>query len=699
MGYRVGVDVGGTFTDLICVDDEGRVLLDKTPTTPEDQSIGMLDGLNRLAGTLGLEQEELCAQIDVIVHGTTVADNTMIEMSGANTGMLVTEGHRDEIEMRRVHKEKIWDPTYPAPPPIARRRARIPIPERCGFDGSVLLALDEEAVRQGVRRLRQLGVRSIAVVFLFSFVNPAHEQRAARIIDEEYPDVEHVSLSHEVLPRGPEFERTSTTLLNAYLAPGLAGYLASLGTRLDKAGYHGPLLVMQSTGGVMPPTYVARRAVSLLGSGPTGGVMGAALAAERAGERNFVTADVGGTSFDVCLVRNGVPEVKTDWNWRYRYYVGLPMVDVQSVGAGGGSIARVRQGALLVGPDSAGAVPGPACYGRGGTAATVTDADALLGYLDPTGFAGGRMALDLDAAHAAIARDVADPLGMDVTEAAWGIERIVNANMANATRRVLSGYGADPRDLSLIAFGGNGGVHAWEIAAELGISRVLVPRAAPAFSALGVLVADYAVDLIRSYVAPLSQVDVEHLGSLFDELEAECAGELASAGDSAADPAVAARQRFVQMAYAGQNFDLSVPVPDDLAWVGGTLMDLAARFHTLHEADRGFAFPEQEPVVRGVRVTSRHVTPKPPHLDPALVAGHGTDAADASPGPAPSRSTPAREVWFGDGWLDTRIIDGPGLVPGSVVAGPAVIEEPFTAVVIPPNRTAYLDANGHYAIQ
>ena len=479
MGYRVGVDVGGTFTDLICVTPSGEVVLDKTPTTLDDQSRGVMNGLGQLAERFGSSVADFCRELDILVHGTTTADNTMIEMNGADTGLLVTEGHRDEIELRRCHKEEIWDPNYPGPTPIARRRARIAIPERMSYEGEVLKALDEEAVRRGVQRLRKLGVRSIAVMYLFSFVNPEHERRTREIVREEYPDVEHISLSHEVLPRGPEFERVSTTLVNAYVAPRIARYTGHLQDELRSAGYGGPLLIMQSTGGVMPPEYVARRAVTLLASGPTGGVMGATLASERVEFGDFVAVDMGGTSFDICLVRDARPQIKTDWNWRYRYYIGLPMVDVQSVGAGGGSIARVRQGALLVGPESAGSIPGPVCYGRGGEQPTVTDADAVLGYLPPEGFAGGRMRLDVDAAIGAIQRDVSDPLEIDLTEAAWGIQRIVNANMANATRQVLAGHGADPRRLSLIAYGGNGAVHAWAVARELGIDRILVPKAAP----------------------------------------------------------------------------------------------------------------------------------------------------------------------------------------------------------------------------
>jgi N-methylhydantoinase A len=685
MGYRVGVDVGGTFTDLICVTPDGDVVLDKTPTTPEDQSTGVMTALGQLADRFGVSLAELCTDLDILVHGTTTADNTMIEMNGAPTGLLVTEGHRDEIEMRRVHKEQIWDPSYPAPLPIARRRARIPIPERMNYQGDPVLALDEDAVRKGVQRLKALGVRSIAVMFLFSFVNSAHERRAAEIIREEFPDVDHVSLSHEVMSRGPEFERVSTTLVNAYVAPRIAAYVTSLQEKLRTAGYAGPLLIMQATGGVMPPDYVSKRAVSLLASGPTGGVMGASLAAGTVGVRDFVAVDMGGTSFDLALVRNGRPEIKTDWNWRYRYYIGLPMVDVQSVGAGGGSIARVRQGALLVGPESAGSSPGPVCYGRGGTQPTVTDADVVLGYVPSEGFAGGRMELDVDAAREAIRRDVADPLGVDVVDAAWGIERIVNTNMANATRRVLASHGADSRALAMIAYGGNGPVHAWAIATALGMDRVLVPKAAPAFSALGVLVADYVVDIVRAYVVPLSQVDLTRVRSLMTDVQDEATKELEPTGLADTDVEVGL---FAQMCYPGQNFDMSVAVPEGTAIDDPGLLDLAERFHDQHQAERGFAFRNQQPLLRGVRLTARGTTPKP-----AQLAELGAlEVAD-------SARTGTRAAYFDDGFVDTPIYDGAQLGTGAEVHGPALVEEPFTVVVVPPGAHARVDDAGNYDLQ
>jgi N-methylhydantoinase A len=683
-GYRVGVDVGGTFTDLICITPDGQVVLDKTPTTPRDQSVGVMTGIGQLADAIGIDNAAFCGAVEAFVHGTTTADNTMIEMSGAATGLLATEGHRDEIELRRDHKENIWDPAYPPPEPIARRRARIPIPERCDFEGNVVLALDEVAVRRGVQRLKKLGVESIAVCFLFSFVNSDHERRARELILEEFPDVRHISLSHEVLPRAPEFERTSTTLVNAYVAPKISAYVDRLVEQLRVSGFDGQIVLMQSSGGVMPPQSIDKRAVSLLGSGPTGGVMAAALAAGRSGVRDFVAADMGGTSYDACLVQDGHPAVATDWNWRHRYYINLPMVDIHSVGAGGGSIARVRQGALLVGPDSAGSYPGPVCYSRGGDRPTVTDSDAVLGYLPAKGFAGGRMELDVEAGRAAIARDVAEPLGLSVEDAAWAVQRIVNSNMANAVRKVLSQHGADPRTLSLIAYGGGGPVHAWAQARELGIDRILVPKASPAFSALGLLVSDYVVDLMRAYVVKLSDIDLSRVRALAAELRVEAEAEL--------DPArlgegTVQSDLFAQMCYHGQNFDMSVPLPEGESLSEDHLLDLADRFHRQHEASRGFAFPTQQPLVRGIRLVNRGSTPKPPVL---ADMGTVTHAADARTG--------TRPVHFGQGFADVATYDGAVLGAGAVVEGPALIEEPFTVVVLAPGDVARLDQHGNYDI-
>ena len=553
--YRIGIDVGGTFTDLVLACADGTLVLDKHPTTPRDQSEGVLGGIRRLADRMALSLEGLLERTDTIAHGTTTADNTMIEMSGAATGLVTSEGHRDEIEIRRGYKEDIWDPALPPPKPICPRRQRYGVPERLDFEGNVVVPLDEEAVRRALRRMKLQGVESLAVVLLFSFVDSTHERRVRELAAEELPGV-MVSLSHEVMPAAPEFERTSTTLVNAYVGPKIERYLSRLDGRLREAGFGGELLIMQSNGGVMPGGYVAQKAVAVMGSGPAGGTMGAATVGGAAGIRDFISVDMGGTSYDVSLVRDGTPEVKAGWNWHHRYLIGLPMVDVQTVGAGGGSIARVEAGALKVGPQSAGAEPGPVSYGRGGVQPTVTDANVVLGFLNPKHFCAGTMTLDADGAAAAIRERVAKPLGLTVTQAADGIFRIVNANMANAVRKASALKGIDPRPLALVVFGGNGPVHAGMQAAELGIRRILVPKLSPAFSALGLLLTDHVVDEMRSYVTPIAGADLKRMNALFADM------------DAAARTALGERrsrrlrvERRLALCYPGQTFDMPVPLP------------------------------------------------------------------------------------------------------------------------------------------
>ena len=441
--YRIGVDVGGTFTDCVLLRPDGSIILEKTPTTPEDQSDGVLAGIARLAEAENLaDAAALLGTTASVVHGTTAADNSMIQMTGAPTGLLVTEGFRDEIEMRRCYKEDIWDPSYPAPEPIARRRVRLEVDERVTSEGTVDRELDEEGVRKATARLRAFGVTSIAVCFLHSYLNPSHELRAREIILDEYPDVELISLSHEVWPKPPEFERTSTTLVNAFVGPPIVRYLDRLEARLREAGFSEELLLATSSGGVATPRATKTRPLATISSGPTGGVVAAASAATAAGLGDVVSVDMGGTSYDVCLIRGGRPEVKTDWNWRHRYCIALPMVDVHSIGAGGGSLSRNRAGTLTVGPESAGSIPGPVCYRRGGTEPTVTDADLVLGRLDPAAFWSGRLDLDLEGARQALAA-VGNPLGFDAEEAAVATVAIIDTHMCDAVRRILSLAGAD----------------------------------------------------------------------------------------------------------------------------------------------------------------------------------------------------------------------------------------------------------------
>ncbi len=684
MGYRIGIDVGGTFTDFILARPAGGNLLSKEPTTLPDQSEGVMRGLARLAEAEGQGLRHFLERTDLVVHGTTTADNTMIEMNGAVTGLVTTEGHRDEIEIRRGYKENIWDPAYPPPPPIAPRRRRFGVPERLDFRGNVVLPLDEEAVRRAVRRLRLQGTESIAVCLLFSFVNPAHERRVREILREEHPDA-RISLSHEVMPTAPEFERTSTTLVDAYVGPRVERYLRRLEAALRDAGYRHDLLIMQSNGGIMTVDFLAKRAVAALGSGPTGGVMGACHVAGRAGVPDFIAIDMGGTSYEACLVRGGRPTVRSFWNWQHRYLVGLPMVEMHSIGAGGGSIAHVEAGALRVGPESAKADPGPICYGRGGTRPTVTDANLVLGYINPEALCGGDMKLTTSGVREALRRDVGQPLGLDEVEAAFGVFRIVNANMANAIRRVSSEAGFDPRTLCMVVYGGNGPVHAAKQAEDLGIRRLLVPKTSPAFSALGLLLADNVVDTQRSYIAPSGRAEVDRINELLAEIECHAARELRTAGLGPGDLVF---QRFLALCYPGQTFDMAVPaVTSDGRLTDADLRATVARFHDLHEELHAYAVRDEEPVIRAVRVQTVGRTAKPEMREYERVH---TPVAQAL------RSR--RPAWFDGRFVDTPVYDGEGIGHGHRLEGPAIIEERFTTIVVYPGWTAELDRHGNYVV-
>ena len=684
VGYRLGIDVGGTFTDFLLALPAGGIRLAKEPTSLPDQSEGVMRGLARLATEEGLALRGFLERTDVVVHGTTTADNTLIEMNGAVTGLITTQGHRDEIEIRRGFKEEIWDPAHPPPVPIAQRRRRFGVPERLDFRGEIVCPLDEAAVREAVRRLRLQGTESVAVCFLFSFLNPAHERRVREILREEHPEA-RVSLSHEVMPTAPEFERTSTTLVDAYVGPRLERYLRRLEAALREGGYRHELLIMQSNGGIMTAGLLAKKAVAALGSGPAGGVMGACAVARRAGAADFIAIDMGGTSYEACLVRGGAPSVRSFWNWQHRYLVGLPMVEIHSIGAGGGSIARVEAGALFVGPESAKALPGPVCYGRGGTRPTVTDANLVLGYLNPEALCGGDFKLEAAGVREALAREVGEPLGLDPVEAAYGIFRIVNANMANAIRRVSCEAGFDPRDFCMLVYGGNGPVHAAKQAEELGIRRLLVPKTSPAFSALGLLLADHVVDTQRSYIAPAGRAEARQVNRLLDELEAQAREELRTAGLAPGDLVT---NRFLAICYPGQTFDMAVPAATTNGrMTPADLRATVARFHDLHEELHAYAVRDEEPVVRAVRVQTvgRTLKPELPELPRA-----------STPVSAALRSR--RQVFFDGRFVDTPVYDGERVGHGHCIEGPAIVEERFTTIVVYPGWTAELDRHGNYAV-
>ena len=678
MGYRIGIDVGGTFTDFVLERPGGSIAFTKTASTPSDQSDGVMRGIADLAEAEGFDTSGLLERTDQIVHGTTTGDNILIEKNGAVTGLITTMGNRDQIEFRRGWKENIWDPSYPPPAPIAPRRRRIDVPERLDSDGTVLTPLDEESVRAAARKLKLKGTESIAVSLLFSYVSPAHELRAREIILEEHPET-HVSLSHEVMPSAPEFERTSTTLVNAYIEPRIRRYLDTLTRKLRGAGFSHDLLVMLSNGGVMTTEYVARKAVSIIGSGPAGGVTGACYVADAAGIEDFIAVDMGGTSYDVCLVRGGRPAVKSFWNWRHRYLIGLPSIDVQAIGAGGGSIARVVAGALQVGPESAGAEPGPICYGRGGRSPTVTDANLVLGYLNPDALAGGKLKLRSEGVREAIEGCIGNPLALDATAAAYGVFRIVNANMTHAIRRASSEQGYDPKDFTLVAYGGNGAVHAGVQAREMGIGKVIVPKAAPAFSALGVLISDRLVEDTRSYIVGVPEADLDRVNALLEAMEEAANSELRHLGGGDIE-----FSRFANMRYPGQQFDLSVPLPAG-AVARADLEAAAEGFHRLHEESHTYAQRDQAPIISSLRVR-------------AVLPGDKIALPEASPAEGPPTPKLHRRAYFEGGYLDTPVYDGPSMGAGARVEGPAIIEEPFTTIVVWPQDTVEVDHWGNYVM-
>ena len=687
MGYRVGVDIGGTFTDFALLNGES-VVLHKNLSTPEDRSLGVMTGLSKLAEREGLALGDFLAQCEAIVHGTTVADNTLIEMNGALTGLITTEGFRDEIEYRRGFKEDIWDVRLEPPQQITPRRRRLTVPERVLHDGSVYTPLDEDAVRACCEKLRKQNVESVAISLIFSFVNPAHETRVAEIVAEEMPGV-HISASYKVLPRAPEYDRTSTTVVNAYVAPRVTDYLERLVTRLQEAGYRHQLMVMQASGGVMTKEYMQDSPIRVLASGPAGGVIGSAHVGARKGHADLLCVDMGGTSYDMSVVQNGIAPAEAGWNLHHRYLIGVPMVKVETLGAGGGSICHVNNGALQVGPASAGSYPGPICYGNGGTQPTTTDALLMLGILSAdSDFAGGSFSLTTEGVEATF-QAIGDRMGYSAEDAAFDCWRVVNANMCQAVRRTTAGKGIDPQDMVMLAYGGNGPVFAAIQAQDLGIRKVLVPKASPTFSALGTLVAKPSIDEERSYIAPVDAPDLTTLRTLWAELGERAERYFADANFATSDLIVTYQ---MNMRYRGQNFSLTFDIAQShggqgLDFVNDDLGRKAlAAFNQRHMEEFGHIREGEMPEITGVRLATSVDTPSP-------VIKCGFTAPSQAPAPVTHR-----RANLGDGFQPTPIFHGTGLRPGHEIVGPAVIEETFTTIVVYPGWKANMDDAGDYEL-
>jgi N-methylhydantoinase A len=683
--FQIGIDVGGTFTDYVVWDDSGGTFSGKVFTTPREEATGILEAIGAMAAHHQLGVREFLGEVDSFVLGTTVVTNTMLEYSGANAGMITTKGFRDVVELRAGYKESHFDIHLPGPQPIVRRQKRLGVTERIDYTGAVAIPLDENEVREAVRRLKELGVEAIAVCLLFSFKNDAHERRVREIIEEEHPGV-LVSLSSQILPQVRELDRFSTTMINAYVSPKLRRYLHALAERLSESGFGGHLFIMLSNGGMMDVEFCSERGVELIQSGPSGGVMGAEFVGALSGYKDVIAVDMGGTSYDVCLITGGHPDIGVD-SWVSRYRVATPMIDIHSIGAGGGSIAWIDEGgALRVGPRSAGASPGPACYGRGGAEPTVTDANLVLGYLNPDFFVGGHIKLDAAAARAAIESRVAKPLGLSVEEAASGIFRIVNSAMNNAIRYVSVARGRDPRDYALMAFGGAGPVHMGIQAKDLGIKTILVPKNAGVFCALGALISNFKISKVRSFITRADRVDLDQLNEVFSAIEGEAdrlLGERARVAERVT-------QRAMDMRYVGQTHEVTVPIRSRTRRV--TELNLATTiqdFHNLHEKLYSFKRPEQHVEILSLRSDLIGVR------ETVKFRSHPFESEDAAPALKGTRLA----EFEGQGFIETRVYDGPSVRAGNLISGPAIIDEPATTIVIYPGQEAMLDHYETYVIE
>ena len=671
--YRIGIDVGGTFTDLVAIDAAGMTMLAKVPSTPADPSEGVLEGLALLAGRLGLERGALLAATERIVHGTTVATNALLEKKGARTGLLTTEGHRDVIEMREGLKDDRYNLRMAPPEQLVPRHLRLGVRERMRADGRIETPLDAASLDHAIGVFREAAVEAVAVCYLHAWRDPSHERATRDALTRALPGA-YVSLSSEVLPQIKEFERVSTTIINAYVGPVLSRYLARLEERLGAAGYRGPTLIIQSHGGVLPIADAGRLAAGAVLSGPAGGVAGSVYAARLLGDHNLIPFDMGGTSTDISLVVDGAATLVM--NRRIgTHQIALNSLDIASIGAGGGSIARVDAGGILhVGPESAGALPGPASYGQGGTQATVTDANLVLGYLDPGNFLGGERRLEPTPAERAVDQ-IAAALGIARLSAARGIHRIVNTTMAEGVRLVSVRRGVDPRRFALFAFGGAAGLHATDIARQLSLRRVIVPRIAAVLSAWGMLATDLRFEIGRTHIGDARALDGAAVKRLFEEIEAEGLDRLRA---SFAGPARTARA--VDMRYGEQVFEITVPL-DDVDWsVPDPMPQIVERFHKRHEALYTYAMPDQESVLVNARVRVSGILEELPQ-EPDL---------PASP-PAPASGE--RRIYLDD-WVTAPVYRLDALAPAQRVLGPAIIESATTTVLLRPGDEALVTAQG-----
>lgn len=687
MGRLIGIDVGGTFTDFVLSGgEEAELRLHKSPSVPTDPAAGVIEGLRGLAELEGRDLAGLLAETSMIVHGTTVTTNAVLTERGAPTGLLTTEGFRDVLEMRRGVRSRthLYDNSYVAPPPLVPRYMRLPVRERVDQAGNVLQELDGEDARSAVGELVRQGVEAIAICLMHSYANDAHEQELAAIVREMAPAC-FLSVSSEVLPQVRLYERVSTTAMNSYVGPVLRGYIERLVQRLAAEGFGGVLLVMQSNGGVALPEIVAKLPASTVLSGPAGGPVAGAAYARGAGSEDCLIFDMGGTSYDVSLVREGGVHLTHEGEIN-RQSVSLPMIDVHTIGAGGGSIGWIDEGGLLhMGPQSAGADPGPVAYGRGGQEPTCTDADVVLGYIDPDYFLGGRMKMDAQAAAEAIDLRIATPLGLSVQEAAAAMYDVINLVMAAGTKDMALARGVDAAELPLVAAGGAGGLHAGMIAQELGVDTVIVPPTSSVLCALGMVLADLRHDYVQAHRVLWRDFDAATARGLIDEMVAQGVEALEHEGVDASARSVRAA---ADMRYVGQHHEVSVEIAlSDLDGDAGA-QRIEDAFHARHESLYGFSSPGREMEVIGLRAT-------------VLGRREAPDLELISTAQTASSRKGARRAWLpgSRAFAEIDVHDGSRLPTETKLAGPVLVERTTTTVLVPEGFDLSVDKLGSFVLR
>jgi N-methylhydantoinase A len=660
--FTIGVDVGGTYTDLVATDEIGQTIFAKSPSTPADQSIGVMAGLEELARRLKVTRAEMLATTDRLVHGTTVATNALLERKGAKVALLTTEGHRDIIEMREGLKPDRYDLRSPPPEPLVPRERRFGVRERLKASGEVLTPLDAGSLSEAIAAVKQSGATSVAVCFLHSYLNPVHELAAVEQLARELPGVS-VSRSSDVLPQIKEYERVSTTIVNAYVEPVVRRYLTNLEQRLHEAGFKGSLFVVLSHGGMAPVEEASRLAAGTVLSGPAGGISGSRRCADLLKIPDLVPFDMGGTSTDISLIADGQVSLSAD-GMLAGQRIALRSLDIASIAAGGGSIASVdASGTLRVGPESAGSVPGPACYGNGGTAATVTDANVVLGYLDAAAFMGGARPLDRAASEAAVDR-IATSLDLSRLEAAAGIHKMINLTMADGIRLMTLRRGVDPRKFALLSFGGAAGLHAAEVARELEIKRIIVPTVASVLSAWGMLTSDLRYELSRTHYGAGPRISASEVRELFAQLEQAAAGRLRSWFNGPVSI-----ERSAEMRYGEQVFEIDVSLNDLDLDATDIIEQIEDRFHCRHEELYTYASRGQEVVFVNARAAA---------VGEVAQIDRDTGSTPSS-GVCSPRAT--RQAYFG-GWRQVPVYSLDDLRPGHTLAGPAIIEAETTTVLV-----------------